>query len=448
MGSIYHCRGGSLKKSTLVYASIVSVVGIGLGIVCSIVFFRAIGDYSAVDLISELVLLLICRCFPLYLRDDCAIEMSFIGILTIMLLEGPFVTAALVFLTTPFVIEPSPSKKHGVAHIFNTPVIKTFFNTSNLIITIICSGLAFNYFGGETCGVALPGCVLPIFSYVVVSMLVNTFLMSILMHIDVGAKLYSTALMGFGQFLPNMVAAAPLGYFFAYLLTVMPGPYLLIFFMLPLLLARFSFKLYLDSKQQSYKVINALTAAIEAKDPYTVGHSKRVETYSELIASQMKLSGKRIYTIKIAALFHDIGKIGIKDNVLNKPDKLNGDEYELIRKHPEISVHILESIDFYGDIKNIILAHHERYDGTGYPKGLAKDAIPLEAAIISVADAFDAMTSDRPYRKGYSVEKAVGIIREESGRQFNPEVAQAFLILHDNGKLRSDKSVDELIGGF
>jgi putative nucleotidyltransferase with HDIG domain len=399
------------------------------------------------DLISLLILLLICRCFPLYLRDDCAIEMSFIGILTIMLLKGPVVTAALVFLTTPLVIEPNPAKKHGVAHIFNTPAIKSLFNTSNLIITILCSGMVFNYFGGDNCGVALPACVLPIFSYVVVSMLVNTLLMSFLMYIDVGAKLYSTALMGFGQFVPNMIAAAPLGYFFAYLLTSMPGPYLLIFFLLPFLLARFSFKLYLDSKQQSYKVINALTAAIEAKDPYTVGHSKRVETYSELIAMQMKLSRKKIYTIKIAALFHDIGKIGINDNVLNKPDKLNFVEYDMIRKHPEISVHILESIDFYGDIKAIILAHHERYDGSGYPNGLAKDAIPVGAAIISVADAFDAMTSDRPYRRGYSIEKAVGIIRKESGKQFDPDVAAAFLTLYEQGMLKAEKTVSELIGG-
>ncbi len=351
-----------MKKSTLAYASTVSAIGIGLGIACSVAFFRAIGGYSAMDIISLLMLLLICRCFPLYLRDDCAIEMSFISILTIMLLKGPMTTAALVFLTTPFVVEPNPAKKHGVSHVFNTPVIKTLFNTSNLIITILCSGFVFNLLGGKTCGVALPACVLPIFSYVVVSMLVNTLLMSFLMYIDVGAKLYATAMMGFAQFVPNMVAAAPLGYFFAYLLTTMPGPYLLIFFLLPLLLARFSFKLYLDSKQQSYKVINALTAAIEAKDPYTVGHSKRVETYSELIATQMRLSRKKIYTIKIAALFHDIGKIGINDSVLNKPAKLDCTEFDMIRKHPEISVHILESIDFYGDIKEIILAHHERYD--------------------------------------------------------------------------------------
>ncbi len=179
-----------MKKSTLVYASIVSVIGIGLGIACSIAFIREIDSYSIMDLISLLILLLICRCFPLYLRDDCAIEMSFIGILTIMLLKGPVVTAALVFLTTPLVIEPNPAKKHGVAHIFNTPAIKSLFNTSNLIITILCSGMVFNYFGGDNCGVALPACVLPIFSYVVVSMLGTSLLMSFLMYIDVGAKLY------------------------------------------------------------------------------------------------------------------------------------------------------------------------------------------------------------------------------------------------------------------
>jgi putative nucleotidyltransferase with HDIG domain len=194
-------------------------------------------------------------------------------------------------------------------------------------------------------------------------------------------------------------------------------------------------------------VINSLTAAIEAKDPYTVGHSKRVETYSELIATQMKLSNKKIYTIKIAALFHDIGKIGINDSVLNKPDKLNFIEYDMIRKHPEISVHILESIDFTGISKPLSWRIMNAMTGRDIPTVWRKTRFPSARPLSLSPTLFDAMTSDRPYRRGYGIEKAVEIIRKEAGRQFDPDVADAFLTLYEQGRLRADKTVSELIGG-
>lgn len=426
-----------MKRSTAIYAWTVSTVGISAGIVCAFLFFSQLESGDGWNTAILALLLVLCRSLPLYVREDCAVDMSFISILTIFLIEGPIAAAALYLVTTPFifVIESFPGRERTVYHIFNTPPIKTAFNAANLIISILAAGGCFTLLGGRAGDISLPRCIPPIIAYVVVSMLVNTMLMAVLLHFEAGASISGMIVIGFGQFAPNIICAAPLGYFLARLMSMEDGIFLVLLFMLPLLLARFSFKLYVDEKLQQYKVINALSAAIEAKDPYTVGHSKRVEEYSELIARKLKLPERRVETIKTAALFHDIGKIGIKDDILQKKGALDDDERRVINSHPEISVHILEDIDFYGDIKDIILCHHERYDGGGYPRGRAGEDIPLEAAIIAVADAFDAMTSDRPYRNGFSFEKAIGIVAEESGRQFNPTAAKAMLGVFSDGAL-------------
>ncbi|MEA4912911.1 MAG: HD-GYP domain-containing protein [Oscillospiraceae bacterium] len=427
-----------MKRSTLIYAGAVSVVGAAAGIFCAISFFRGLDAAGLNRTLVLAVLLVLCRSMPLYVRDDCAIDMSFISILTIFLLEGPIAAAALYLVTTPFVvmIERQPGGERVCAHIFNTPFIKTAFNMSNLVLSILIGGGACCFlFGFHAGDISLPGCIPSIFVYVILSMLVNTMLIAVLLHFEAGAGLASTLLVGFGQFGPNILCAAPLGYFLALLLQMDKGIFLAALFMLPLLLARFSFKLYVGEKRQQYKIVQALSAAIEAKDIYTVGHSQRVEKYSELLAHRLHLRGGRIETLKTAALFHDIGKIGIHDEVLQKRGPLTDAERALVQQHPLISVHILEEIDFYGDIKQSILCHHERWDGKGYPNGKRGREIPLEASIIAVADAFDAMTSDRPYRRGFSTEKAISVIAEESGRQFCPEVAKAMLSLYGDGML-------------
>ena len=423
-----------MKKGTQIYAWTVGCIGVAAGVFCCWVFFRS-GQAVWWQTLCLAGLLVLCRCLPLYIRNDCAIDMSFISILTIFLIQGPAAAASLYLLTTPFVIVPRMGTKDKFDHIFNTPLVKTFFNTGNLVLSICVSGLCFNALGGSPGYLKLPEIILPIVAYVTVSMIINTLLMAGLLKIEMSANFFETVVSGFGQFVPNIICAAPIGYFLAVLFQMEDGPYLVTLFMLPMLLARFSFKMYLNIKEQQYKVINTLSAVIEAKDQYTVGHSKRVEQYSEMLAREMKLPLKKIETIKTAALFHDIGKVGIQDTVLNKPGALSQNEWAEISRHPEISVHILEDIDFYGNIKEIILSHHERYDGGGYPNHRAGKEISTEASIISVADAFDAMTSDRPYRKGFSPDRAIQIIREESGKQFNPKAAQAMCNLYESGAI-------------
>ncbi|MFV9511093.1 HD domain-containing phosphohydrolase [Tepidibacillus sp. LV47] len=178
--------------------------------------------------------------------------------------------------------------------------------------------------------------------------------------------------------------------------------------------------------QRRLDLIRTTVELLELNDPYTAGHSYRVYEYSSLIASKLGLPKDQIRDIETAAILHDIGKIGISLDILNKPGKLNPNEYKCIKQHPVIGAKVLERIDQFDRVKNAILHHHERFDGNGYPSMFKDEEIPIEARIISVADAFDAMTSNRPYRRGMSMEQAYHIIKEESGKQFDPLVVEAF----------------------
>ena len=173
--------------------------------------------------------------------------------------------------------------------------------------------------------------------------------------------------------------------------------------------------------------VQSLAAAIEAKDAYTHGHSTRVTELSLSIAFELGLSEDDIDIIRHSALLHDIGKIGVSDNVLLKPGGLTNEEFSMIKQHPLLGTKILQSVEFLDSVRRILLAHHERYDGKGYPQGLKGNTIPLGGRIIAVADSFDAMVSDRPYRRGLSHQVAVEEINSCSGSQFDPQVVRAFL---------------------
>ncbi len=178
-------------------------------------------------------------------------------------------------------------------------------------------------------------------------------------------------------------------------------------------------------------LIQTLVELLEINDSYTAGHSYRVYRYSSCIAKQMDLSNEMIIHIETAALLHDIGKIGIPQNILNKKNKLSYQEYEIIKNHPYIGHHALERIDDFDKIRKTILHHHEHYNGNGYPYGLRGEEIPIESRIISLADAFDAMTSNRPYRLGMSMEKSFSIILKESGKQFDPRIVSVFRNIYE-----------------
>jgi putative nucleotidyltransferase with HDIG domain len=177
---------------------------------------------------------------------------------------------------------------------------------------------------------------------------------------------------------------------------------------------------YLDSTR-------ALVAAVEAKDPYTEKHSVTVAHYAMNFARHLGLAAAQVQAIGTAAILHDIGKIGIPDSILTKPGKLEPEEFELVKRHPVLGTQILEHIRFLRSELPFILHHHERWDGRGYPAGLAGEAIPLGARILHIADATDAMLSARSYKPGYDLDRVIGELRRGAGKQFDPALVEAFL---------------------
>lgn len=177
--------------------------------------------------------------------------------------------------------------------------------------------------------------------------------------------------------------------------------------------------------------IKSLALAIDAKDQYTHQHILRVQRYAVAIAKQMGLTGSELEGINTGALLHDIGKLGVPEYVLLKPGRLTPDEFEKIKKHPEIGAAILDPVEFPWPVLPVVKYHHEKWDGTGYPEGLKGEAIPLTARVLAVADVYDALTSSRSYRKAWSHEKAVETIKRDAGTHFDPVVVEAFLQVID-----------------
>jgi len=191
-------------------------------------------------------------------------------------------------------------------------------------------------------------------------------------------------------------------------------------------------RLYEEQQKTYLSTVHALVSAIEASDPYTRGHSERVTRYSLALGRHMGLDNNAMARLEQAAILHDIGKIGIDIYLLHKEEKLTDEDFAKLKEHPEIGDRILEPISFLKDVRRIILQHHERFDGKGYPNQMQKDEILLEARILSVADTYDAMTSNRPYRAALSHEITIQEIMDHSGSQFDPVVAGNFIEMFDD----------------
>lgn len=222
----------------------------------------------------------------------------------------------------------------------------------------------------------------------------------------------------------GLVSQVPLGWLMAEI-AMRVGQWAVVLFMVPLLLARFSFSKYTETRELFFGSVSALSQAIDAKDGFTRGHADRVSRIAGAIAREMGLTEKDVELIELAGLLHDIGKIGVEDRILMKPSRLEDDEAELMRRHPIYGKSILEPSIALRPLVPLVLHHHENYDGSGYPDGLSGDSIPLGSRIIIVADAYEAMTSDRVYRKAIGHDRAMDQLNRYKSRQFDPKVVRA-----------------------
>jgi len=180
-----------------------------------------------------------------------------------------------------------------------------------------------------------------------------------------------------------------------------------------------------------------LAVASEFKDPETGGHIKRIVQLTTDIARELGIKPKRAERIGHDSILHDLGKLGISDYILLKPDKLSEIEYETMKQHTLIGAEIIGADDWFINARQIALFHHEKWNGSGYPEGLEGEAIPIAARIVAVADEFDALMSRRPYKEAWSIEKAIETIKKEAGTHFDPRIIEAFLSLHKKGMLKN-----------
>jgi len=205
-------------------------------------------------------------------------------------------------------------------------------------------------------------------------------------------------------------------------------------------------RLYQNLRRTFRGTIEGLVSALEAKDKYTSGHSRRVTEYALLVGLALRLSAEELEKIEWAGLLHDIGKIGIRLEALNKPGKITREEHEMFKDHTLMGKQIIDQIHFLRDIVPLVYYHHENYDGTGYPERIKGDHIPLGARILAIADSYDAMTSDRPYRKALSQEEAIKELKRCGGTQFDPALVEVFIKALEENRKEAEERKREWLG--
>ncbi len=395
---------------------------IGLGFLFFTYTLQNVQPFDYKTFLFFLMLSVVTESLAVETPNERGISVGFAIGMTLILVLGNPQTCWIMSFGIMFRVVSLGKKRH---HIFNTPLYKTLFNGANIMLSTGLAGLSYEALGGTPGQLEFIN-ILPIFYSIVIYIMVNNVIMTLLMSIITGEKALKLFKTNFFWVIRDNFALAPLGIIIALAYTNYGILGVLLFFG-PLLLARYSFKLYIDMKKIYVDTVKALCQAVEEKDHYTQGHSMRVCELSCKLAKRLGLSDKRIENLRIAAMLHDVGKIGIDENILNKPGRLTDEEYEKIKEHPEIGARIIKEVSFLKSAANIILRHHERFDGKGYPDGIKGDEISIESGILCVVDVFDALTSDRPYRQAMTLEESLNIVKRDTGIFFKPEIAREFV---------------------
>jgi len=365
------------------------------------------------------ILMIIAETFLILLPGFGAVSVSFALSFAAIIISGPLTAALITAIGLTF--RRPHLEGRGYVHLFNSPPYKTIYNASQSILCAGLSGIFYIYIQSNFSYLGVAGDTIALVSTVVVYVILNTSTMTLLIKLLKGGKILEIWGENFkGTFL-NSAAIGLLGIIVAFAYNNY-GIGSVVLFFVPLLLARYSFKLYVDMRKNYMETVKALINAVEAKDPYTSGHASRVGKYAVEIGKELGLSSLELDKMRNAALLHDIGKIGVDDRILNKNKSLTNLEYEVIKNHPSTGYEIIKDIEFLKGANEIVKHHHERWDGKGYPDGLKGGEISLPVSILTIADSFDAMTTDRPYRKAFSFEKAISEIQNNSGTQFNPDI--------------------------
>ena len=379
-------------------------------------------NYTINDIPSFIVLSIlavIAESFLIQLPGIGAVSVSFAISFAAIIIGGPLMAAIVtsigLSLRRPYV------EGRGYVHILNTPIYKTIYNASQSIICAGFSGIIYLLILNSLSNFGVIADTVALIVTVGIYVTPNTTFLTLLIKFLNGGKIINIWQENFKGTFVNSAAIGFLGVIVAFAHSV-NGVVTVVLFFIPLMLARYSFKLYVDMRKNYMDTVKALINAVEAKDPYTSGHASRVGKYAVAIGKEVGLTMFELEKIKNAALLHDIGKIGVDDRILNKNKSLSDLEYNVIKNHPSMGYDIIKDIEFLKGSIEIVKHHHERWDGKGYPDGLRGEEISIPVSILIIADSFDAMTTDRPYRKAYSFERAINEIKDNAGTQFNPEI--------------------------
>ncbi len=372
-------------------------------------------------------LLLAAEALPIPLPRGGTVTVASILDIGAMILFGPWIAGALDLLTT-VPAQMILLRQRGSAAALNAGLYAS---------TTILSGAAYLAAGGTLGVPRLPQDLWPALLAGSLYFALNTGWVSLVL----GARTRESALtiwrQQFRDGIPQAALAIGFGLLFAQVRMVggIGGVVLLV---VPLLLARHALRLYADLREDLVSFVRALSVALDAVDPHTHEHSVRVADYSVRLARHVGLPESEVETIHYAALVHDIGKIAQRPDVIRKPSSLDDEERRLMMRHPEAGARIVGEIRALRAAAVMVRTHHWRPDGKGYPPGVTAEEVPLGARIINVCDAFDAMTSDRPYRRGLTTAQALAELRRHVGTQFDPELVAALQELHETGRLGLD----------
>ncbi len=359
------------------------------------------------------------------LKKGATSSLNFTALFSAILLFGPF-TAGTVALFAGVTWRELRNLK-------DANPIKWVFNSVQYSISAMLSAMTYIGLGGLVFSVAksgftlanFPSQILPLLIAIFVFYLTNTFFVSLAISLndDISVKDIWKISFSWGDL--NYLGLGFLGIIFAQVYFFEPVGLILIIG--PLAIARQSFSRFMKLEDAYSSTIAALVKAIEAKDPYTRGHSERVSKLSIDISRALKLPEDQVESLGRISALHDIGKIGVPNRILTKTEKLSDEEFSQIKEHPRIGARILKDVGFLKNLIPAVYYHHEKLDGTGYSSGLTGNSIPLFARIISIADSYDAMTSDRAYRKALPKKEVVSQLIEHSGTQFDSNIVNALL---------------------